>query len=289
MRDDDTRRSALGRWFRTLERLARFTIPTAHHWDLAAFPAQTRPWCVVLDGFLSQANSDHIANRYLEAFSSIESKRTPCIRGFSYNDQDRAWTYSYQHTFLDVLTHTDGLQSLVECLEPTGPIVPIAFSMGGAVLLLALDRLLHTRGSDWVKDRVPLVVLIQPAIFGCPNYDMLGNSIDGSIPLIAYDLGPPDGVYPSAARNAVGELLDAGVAVNIISRTGDPIAPYRHQQERRLWQLTPPVISLQRVLPSSHRADSHWLHGAMPRASWTVNFSYHLVKALISWDDRPQP
>lgn len=252
--------------------------PSSGQWDMASYPLDGSCFFLYIDGLLSQSNDDHLSLNHLALLQNIERDvRTPMIRAFSYSRPGTI--YSWKHTLRGINRHVYKLTDTLENIARGTTIVPVAFSMGGAVLLLSLERCLELHGETWLSEKVPLAILIQPAIHGCPEFFELSPraaSLFDTQPQILFDLGPKDGKYPSNARKAIDKLLYAGLSLNIAYAEEDGIAPYVPSQDERLWEC--PITSDELT-----RYDKYMGHSMLPRQRDTVRFIYYLAKHTVTW------
>lgn len=264
-----------------LLRIARIRPTHSGPWDLAYYPS-SGTICLVVDGWLSQGNDDHLGRTYMRELRVLEPLRVPTIRAFTYAGPGLA--YTFEDTLRSAGTHTNRLTEILSACPPQARFILTAFSLGGAIALLALNRLLNEQGSTWLRQRVPLTILLQPALYGSPEIlDFLQRGpspFTPSIPPIALDLGPREGQYPTEARGAIPRLLNAGLAVDIVYANGDAVAGYTPIDDRRLWQYEISIEELNEGLTRVRQPDKYLPHLRLPRAPQTVIHIYHRIKPL---------
>lgn len=255
-----------------LARAARLNPPALSPWEIAALPVSS-PTCVFVDGWFSQGGQDHLVFVFQRHVTTIERTQKPVISAFSYAGERQS--YTYMDTNRDVEAHISTMLSFLE--KASENTIIAGYSLGGAVVLLTLDRLLRQVGAERLRATFPLIILLHPAIGGAEQLaDYMrehGEVLFGEIPQIVETLGYADTYYPQTATRSIARLLDAGIAVNVFHCPHDTLVPYPTANDRRLWQQ--PFS----IRPAEPLREHIRLHG-FPEAH---DLLYYLAKPLITW------
>lgn len=173
--------------------------------------------------------------------SALGNAGRPC--GFSYAGLARP--YTTRHTRRAV-NHAARLFA-DEYLTKTSTrrrVVPVAFSLGTVVTLLAVRRWLHSAG-EGADQALPALVLLAPAHSISPlvlnSYQEYWQSARGQgpgsagagetrLPRVVRDLADPYSYVRREAADAFAEILDAGIDVYALYWPNDAIAPYTRPQ-----------------------------------------------------------
>jgi hypothetical protein len=234
--------------------------------DIASVPSAS-----VIDGWLSQANDKHFSAIVREHLANIES-RTPSLAAFSYSSDRR--TYDLHHTLRSVRAQVPKLARFLGRINQ--PSVLIAYSVGGAIALLALRRMVEQDGPEAVRERLPCIILVHPAIGGAEELRMYlandGLLRPGFVPPIIRNLAYATSRFPTEARQMIPELLDAGVSVVLLQCPNDRLVPPPVLNDARLWT-TPFVI----------RDDPYLEHIRLRTLDEALNLQYYVGKPFITW------
>jgi pimeloyl-ACP methyl ester carboxylesterase len=156
----------------------------------------------------------------------------------------------------------------------SGRIVLVGYSVGGAIALHALARMIDEQPSIVLK-RIAQLVLVQPAINGCPEVIKLVDEENPlpSIPPIVADVGEKDAPFVSRAKATIMALADLGIPVHIVYTRGDQVAPYETEKDER-------ILEYRVSLPKSDAARRHLRLRSHPR---TERFVYLCARPFVRW------
>jgi pimeloyl-ACP methyl ester carboxylesterase len=214
-----------------------------------------------VDGLLSAGNDDeedilareNIANQHIGHLRTIGAGFETRIKAFSYSGYDRGRRGYYGYIGDDTLPalgyHVETLYSLLSKCRRARWVIT-AYSLGASVAILAVSRLVSEAESGVL--RVPRLTLIAPALYGAPLIGdpelrklVLGarSPFGPEMPPLAQDFDGEQG-YSHEVREALVELLNAGVDVTIVYSPEDEFAPYPKRIDERVCHVPMPRVDV---------------------------------------------